>query len=283
MNSPLQTALQKLKRSLPKLLGLGRRGNEALLETLDVFAAEIQALRQENAELSKQLPPEDSDDLDAFYLHFENRYRGSLESVQEKQLPYLDDLAFLAGREAEATILDLGCGRGEWLSLLRDNGYQRASGVDANGSMIAACREQDLDVTQDDVFGFLEQAKPQSYDLITGFHIVEHFPFAQILRLLRLCHQTLKPGGIALFETPNPRNLIVGGNTFYFDPTHVRPVPIELLTSAAEHAGFQVDRIHQRNVYPDLLTAAESLPPESKLLRNTLTCGLDYGVVLAKK
>ena len=273
----LDAALETLRSSLSGWLGWRRKQKQALLEAIDVIGNELQALKSRSeARHSAGL------DMDRFYLHFENRYRGSEESIRAKLSPYLEDLEAKQLDRASAAILDIGCGRGEWLTLLREAGYVCASGVDTNERMVETCLQKGLDLLHSDVFDFLSKTPSSTYDAITGFHIIEHFPFDRILKLLQLCFRVLKPGGIALFETPNPRNLIVGGNTFHFDPTHVRPVPSELLACAAEHAGFVVKRIYQRNPYPDLVSAANALPAEAVLLRNALTCGLDYGIALEK-
>ncbi len=273
----LQQAIETLKAHLPSAFGFRRKRRQALANALDAIAHELDSLRSQ-----LDAKTHAAQDLDLFYLHFENRYRGSEQAIQEKLRPYLEDLQSLEPIKSSAAILDLGCGRGEWLTLLRDAGFARATGVDSNARMAETCRAKGLQLAHADIFQHLEATPPGTYDAITAFHVIEHFPFDRLLKLLQLAHRALKPGGLAILETPNPRNLVVGGNTFYFDPTHVRPVPCELLACAAEHAQFRVARTYQRNPYPDLLSAATILPPDAHLLRAALTCGLDYGVLLQK-
>lgn len=279
-----QNAVDQLKLLLPKRFGFGRKRTKALIDALDTLSTELALLSDENARLRAELDAKrkKSRDLDAFYLTFENRYRGTEDSIRNKLRPYLADLEFLAERRESAAILDIGCGRGEWLTLLREAGFACASGVDSNRRMVDTCVAKGLDLICADVFEFLRSTPANTYDAISGFHIIEHFDFERLIELLELTFTALKPGGITIFETPNPRNLIVGGNTFYFDPTHVRPVPSELLGCVAEHFGYRVAQIYQRNPYPDLISAANALPADAMLLRNALACGLDYGIILRK-
>lgn len=280
--------LQRALRGFRARVGLGRDAREALFDALRALGGEIEALRQQNAALQAKLaarPGESAVDgelFDAFYMRFENRCRGSSEEVREKTAFYLGELESLGLDKSTAVILDLGCGRGEWLELLREAGYRRACGIDSSQRMIDLCREKDLHAATGDAIDRLEIAEAESLSSISGYHIAEHLTFHDLLRLLRAAFRALKPGGLAIFETPNPRNILVGGNTFHLDPTHLKPIPVELFSCAGESAGFQVKAIHQRSPHPHLLKMAETVPDEAKLFKYTLTCGLDYGIVLQK-
>jgi O-antigen chain-terminating methyltransferase len=144
--------------------------------------------------------------------------------------------------------VDVGCGRGEWLELLRERGFV-GRGVDGNRVMIAGNVERGLDVVAGDALAHLAALPDASVGMVTGFHIIEHLPFAQLVRLFDECRRVLRPGGCAVFETPNPENLVVSGYTFYFDPTHRHPLPPQMTEFLAWQRGFsdvQILRLHPR-------------------------------------
>ena len=201
---------------------------------------------------SKTAPPADAElqalRLDMFYLAFEDQFRGSRELIKERLLQYLPDLDALKKRIPDATALDVGCGRGEWLEVLR--GYNiNASGVDMNSRMAEECRSLGLAVECGDAIAFLSNLPDNSLALVSGFHIVEHLELGQLLELIRQSHRVLKPGGIAIFETPNPEALKVSSYTFFFDPTHRNPLPPELLSFMGSHAGFTEVRAERFQPY----------------------------------
>src|SRR4030043_2272533 len=143
-------------------------------------------------------------------------------------------------------ILDLGCGRGEWLELLKENGYI-AKGVDFNRVMVRQCQELGLDVTESDMIEYLRNQQPNSFGALTGFHILEHLSFKAVISLFDEALRVLKSGGMVIFETPNPENLIVAACNFYFDPTHRNPLPPRLLNFLIVSRGFEktgIIRLH---------------------------------------
>lgn len=172
-----------------------------------------------------------------FYRAFEDRHRGSRETIQERQRTYLPFLRDLAAAYPQAGVTDVGCGRGEWLELLRDEGIP-AQGVDLDEGMLAACRERGLDVRRGDAIAFLQTLPADSQLAVSGFHIAEHLPFGTLHLLVAEALRVLRPGGVLILETPNPENLVVGTANFYLDPTHERPLPWQLLSFLAEHHGF---------------------------------------------
>jgi SAM-dependent methyltransferase len=179
--------------------------------------------------------------LDVFYRAFEDHFRGDRSKIRERLRVYLPILrdANLAGQDL---ILDVGCGRGEWLELLRDEGFP-AMGLDLNQVMLEQCRELHLKVQEGDVLAYVKSLPDHALGALTGFHIVEHLPFAVLVELMSEAYRVVKPGGILIFETPNPRNVIVGSCNFYFDPTHRNPIPPEILQFMANYAGFELAHI----------------------------------------
>ncbi|SDY56306.1 O-antigen chain-terminating methyltransferase [Variovorax sp. YR634] len=170
--------------------------------------------------------------------------------------------------------LDLGCGRGEWLELTEQWGFD-GQGVDLSEGMLEACRQRGLKVERDDALQKLHSMAPGSLVLITAFHLIEHIPFDQVRELIDASRHALCPGGLLILETPNPENLIVGATNFYLDPTHIRPVPPLLLSFATEHAGFtrnKVVRLQQPELAPGRLGISDVLGAVSP----------DYSVICQK-
>lgn len=175
---------------------------------------------------------------DGFYRAFEERYRGSRELIKSRLRVYLPFVEPLIGLHADAQAVDLGCGRGEWLELLKEAGFS-AQGVDLDEGMLAACRDLGLKVQTRDAVGFLKELPPVSQVIVSGFHIAEHIPFSDLQTLVQEALRVLKPGGMLILETPNPENIVVGTSNFYLDPTHQRPIPPRLLSFLPEHYGFE--------------------------------------------
>jgi len=172
-----------------------------------------------------------------FYRAFEDRHRGSRAIIKSRLGVYLPLVVPLALAHPGTPVLDLGCGRGEWLELLHDNNIP-AQGVDLDAGMLAACGELGLNVCNADALAHLGAQVDRSLLVVSGFHLAEHLPFASLQTLFDQAHRVLVPGGLLILETPNPENLVVGTASFYLDPTHHRPLPWPLLTFMAEHQGF---------------------------------------------
>jgi SAM-dependent methyltransferase len=165
-----------------------------------------------------------------FYLGFEAIFRGSEDLIRERQRTYL---SLLQGREA---VVDLGCGRGEMLDLLREARIP-ATGVDADADMVRVSRAKGHTVHEQDVLAFLRAQPPQSIPALFNAQMIEHLPFEAFKELLELCRSRLRPGGILVAETINPHAL-EAFKTFYTDLTHQRPIFPEVALACCELAGF---------------------------------------------
>ncbi|MEO8892438.1 MAG: class I SAM-dependent methyltransferase [Coleofasciculaceae cyanobacterium] len=108
-----------------------------------------------------------------------------------------------------------------------------------------------MDVIEGDVIAHLQSLPDESLGAITGFHIIEHLPFSLLIKLLNETKRVLKPGGLAIFETPNPQNILVGANNFYLDPTHQNPLPSPLSEFLVEYVGFHSVNILNLNDYAE--------------------------------
>lgn len=165
------------------------------------------------------------------YFVFEDRFRGSRTLIKGRQnefLPYF---------EGCRNVLDIGCGRGEFLELMKEQGIG-ARGVDLDETMVDYCRMRGLEVEQNDALTYLEQLEDASLDGIFIDQVVEHLEPGYLIRLLQLCHQKMKYGFYLVAETVNPLSFTSFAN-FYIDLTHVRPVHPETLRFLFDNAGFR--------------------------------------------
>lgn len=178
----------------------------------------------------------------SFYRAFEDKYRGSRELIKDRLEIYMPFVAELKQTHPELYAIDLGCGRGEWLELLSSiecNAY----GVDLDEGMLQACKERSLNVKHADAIKTLQEAADNSLSLVSGFHIVEHLPFDVLKTLVEETLRALAPGGLLILETPNPQNLRVASENFYLDPTHIKPIPMQLLAFLPEYYGYKRTKI----------------------------------------
>ena len=203
-----------------------------------------------NQEQIKTFVKEEQYFLDAFYVDLEDQFRGSRKDIINRLKIYLPLIEEAKINTQGSAILDLGCGRGEWIELLRDSEY-KAQGIDLNKLMVEQCQARGLEVAHGDAIAYLQSLPDASLSAVTGFHIIEHLPFEVLIKLFDETVRVLKPNGLAIFETPNPQNVLVGSNTFYLDPTHRNPLPSALTKAMAEIRGLCRVKIMHLNPYPE--------------------------------
>ncbi|MBD1905966.1 methyltransferase domain-containing protein [Funiculus sociatus GB2-A5] len=188
--------------------------------------------------------------LDAFYVAFEEHFRGSREDILNRLKVYLPLVEQAKVGTQDSPILDVGCGRGEWLRLLQESEYV-VRGLDINRVMLDECKARGFEVIEADVIDYLQALPDASLGAVTGFHIIEHLPFSALIQLFNETLRVLKPGGLAIFETPNPQNILVGTTNFYMDPTHRNPLPSPLVKFLVENSGFASVNIMNLNPYEE--------------------------------
>lgn len=192
---------------------------------------------------------------DSFYHRLENRYRGSVDEISNRLRIYLPDVEAAVIRTGGKPVLDLGCGRGEWLGLLGEAGID-SFGVDTNPVQIEAAREQGLDVRLGDAVAALAGMEDNALSVLTAHHVVEHLPFDTVAWITREAMRVLAPGGLLLYETPHTRNVLVGATTFHTDPTHLKPMPEQVLGVLFETAGFhpiEIRALHPHERFDEFL------------------------------
>ena len=207
------------------------------------------------------------------YFAFESRMRGSVEAVRERQRAYVDDF-----REA-SPVLDIGCGRGELLSLLRDAGVE-ARGIDADADMVAYARGEELDVEQADLVDYLERVEDASLGGIFMGQVVEHLPPAVLVRSLELAAAKLRPGGVLVAETINPLSPLALRH-YFADLTHAQPLVPETLQLLARQSGFAETELRFLNEPADRLTEPDDpvIAANVRRLNELLFAPLDYALV----
>ncbi len=228
-------------------LDAAREHAEALnRQTVELMQAELASIRREQSVARRverprpsagepaavpSVPPMDP----GFYVALEDRFRGDPAVIAERQRVYLPLVEGLA--DTDHPVLDLGCGRGEWLHVLAGAGIT-AVGVDSNPAFVGEVSDGGVSVIEGDLVAHLRSAATASAGAITMFQVVEHLPFPVLVEVMAECARVLRPGGVLIAETPNALNLSVAATTFWLDPTHERPLHPELLKFIAKQVGF---------------------------------------------
>lgn len=214
-----------------------------------------------------------------FEFALQNDFRGTEQETGEKLAIWLDEI-----REAgDPSVLarhwvDIGCGRGEWLKLAARDG-RTITGIDPSPVTVEHCRAINLRAEQADGISWLRKQEDGKFGVITAFHVVEHLPMPALIDLAGLVTKKLAPGGLFAIETPNPANLQMGAHLFWNDPTHLRPVPVQLMRFIFEYFSLGVVKTLELNPFmPEEQLAWSNLEPVETV--NRLLCGpRDYGMI----
>jgi SAM-dependent methyltransferase len=287
--TPTETA-QVLEAFGRRIDAFGERvaGLVALRDRVEAMSEELRALREGLA--AKAPPPPETaraalrSAQDSAYTAFENRFRGSREEVRRRQADYVELLT------GHAPVVDLGCGRGELLELLRAAGIE-ARGVEGNTSAAQECQAKGLDVTHGDLVAYIEQQPAGSLGAVFAAQVAEHLPPPALQALLAAAHKALAKDGLLVLETPNVASAFGFFDVYIRDLTHERPLHPETLRFLAAAAGFSEARIEMRSPVPDdvklhLVPTGGLPPPVVKALNENvarlnalLFAPLDYTLV----
>lgn len=148
--------------------------------------------------------------------------------------------------------------------------------------MVNQCQELNHNVTEGDAISYLHSLKTNSLGAVTGMRIIEHIPFKKLIGLLDEVSRVLKPRGVAIFETPNPENLIVGACNFYLDPTHLNPIPPPTINFIMESRGFAHNEIIRLHPQPESARLEIGNASAQKIVSDLLFGAQDYALVAYK-
>lgn len=266
------------ERRIIDLEGVRKEGMEAIMRHVDALFAVVDQkfdrYREENVQIWSRLgsmlavaegaepggAPVSAPELAAAYrerqyLELEERFRGVEEEIARRVAIYLPYL------ERGGEVVDLGCGRGELLTLLGERGVT-ARGIDASDEMVRRCHEQGLEAERADLLEALERATEESLGGVISLHVIEHLPSSTLPRLAGLAWRALRPGGVLILETPNPMSLVVAARNFWLDPTHQRPVHPKMLSFCLEQAGFDPIEFLPLRAFADDQRLPELAPAE---------------------
>jgi O-antigen chain-terminating methyltransferase len=310
MDHRLAGAMDELRRYEQALVARDRRGetavaslaasHEELRASLGVLQQAAQNLKREVARLVESgvaVQPASAgagpvavatgqlESLDSHkYVGFEDRFRGSTDDIRQRVSEYLP---FLQGAR---DVLDIGCGRGEFLALLREQGIQ-ARGIDINGSMVDVCRQQGLDATEADALSYLRAQPDESLGGLFAAQVVEHLEPRYLTGLLDAAFDKLRPGATIILETINPACWFAFFESYIRDITHVRPIHPDTLTYLLIASGFQRVDVRYRAPYPEheklqpiapqasLGDAVDTLNANVERLNRLLFTWLDYAAI----
>jgi O-antigen chain-terminating methyltransferase len=218
------------------------------------------------------------------YVGFEDRFRGAPEDIRRRLSAYLP--LFAGARD----VLDIGCGRGEFLRLLRETGVT-ARGIDVNAAMVEVCRRHGLDVTEADALSYLRAQPDASLGGLFAAQVVEHLEPRYLMAFLDAAYDKLRPGAPIVLETINPACWFAFFESYIRDITHVRPIHPDTLQYLLVASGFQRVEITYSAPYPDsdklqpipatpsLGESINTLNANVERLNNLLFTWLDYAAI----
>ena len=208
-------------------------------------------------------------------VYFQARFGGDEPVIREQSEAFIE---LFSGRQR---VLDLGCGRGIFLELLKERGVG-GYGVDLDLRMVAQARQRGLEAFEQEARAHLESLPAASIDGLYARHIAEHVLPGDLVAMLRALRRALQPGAPVVFVTPNVANLSVGAHTFWMDPSHLRPIPPDLFKFYLEVEGFR--GVGVRTFQPSEQRLSEEFSDgrardNARLLNQTLFGDRDYAVV----
>ena len=299
--APILSSLEQVERYREALAARERRMETAfdqLRAEQQELRTAVAVLRQSNHDLARrggpsgppaggaEAPPlqtTSSEALSAKYVGFEDQFRGAPEEIAARQREYVEIFA------GAADVLDIGCGRGEFLALLKERGV-RARGIDVNDSMVDVCLQKGLDAAKADALAYLRAQPAGSLGGLLAAQVVEHLDPAYLTNLLDAAYAALRPGAPIVLETINPACWFAFFESYVRDITHVRPLHPDTLKFLLQASGFGGVEIRYQAPYPEhhklqrvtapaLGDSAETLNANVDKLNSLLFTYLDYAAI----
>jgi 2-polyprenyl-3-methyl-5-hydroxy-6-metoxy-1,4-benzoquinol methylase len=224
----LSSALAAESARLRELVTIAAKRNDALIAALD------QKIETVAVRVRDVVNPAVAQSPDVIYRRLEDALRGSETEVRKDVEPYV--------RIAQAPVLDVGCGRGEFLFACRDAKIE-AKGVDTNERSVADLRQRGLDVTLAGVPECFAAIGEGALGTVVALHVVEHLPVEALFALFRESERVLRRGGLLIVETPNAESMLIAASDFWRDPTHLAPRHAAALAVLAREHGFAIEEI----------------------------------------
>lgn len=236
-------AVAAAQEDLRAMIGVSQQATLALKREFEKVLA-LEALPRAQTSAAAQPASDAFAAVDSYkYVGFEDQFRGSREDIRGRFEAYLPRFA------GASDVLDVGCGRGEFLELLNEAGV-RARGIDLNHEMVELCRSRGLDVAEADAVGYLAALPDASLGGLFAAQVVEHLEPGYLLRFLELAFHKLRPGSSILLETLNPACWVAFFESYIRDITHVRPLHPETLKYLVMASGFSRADIEYRSPIP---------------------------------
>lgn len=223
------SSLQSDLRSLSEQESTSREQINTLEENFNNFN---QKLRTATQKLSHQIQNIRYPSLKFNYLDFEKTFYGDHESLQNKHKQYLPYI------KNKKTLLDIGCGSGAFLTLVKSLDLQ-VTGVDSDANVVRDAQKHHPEIIHADALKYLRRKDGSNFDVISSMHMIEHLHPQDWLEFLQLAYKRLNKGGLLILETPNNQMLGVFNKGFYMDPTHIRPVHPQTLDFVLKDIGFK--------------------------------------------
>lgn len=249
--SALRQVTDELARLRDEVFPASVARNDVLLERLAEELEEVASLTERSLR-GEPLPVSGASPIDEGRLAealaevqplLLESFRGGEEEIQHRLDRYLSDL------RDSGPVLDLGCGRGELLLLLREAGV-KATGVEGDAALVEAAKRRGLETIQGDVLDVLQKQDAETWGAVTAIHLFEHLQPAALAAVLAEIRRVLRPQGVLIAECPNPHSVRVGASLYWQDPTHQRPLLPETLELMMRAAGFRLDRREMLHPFP---------------------------------
>ena len=266
LSRDMENILTRLQQTESKLESQGSRIDtlEAVADGLERIILRLSAPKHSLSQAADS-PIKVEKPVDLSYLIFENRYRGSEETISERLKIYPQHF-----RGSKGPVLEIGAGRGELLSLLKESDIQ-AYGIELDQGMLTAAADKDLDVRLGDGIAHLASLPNDSLGGVIAIQVIEHLTFDQLSELLKLSYEKLKPDSKAIFETIDPRSMVALTQNYFRDPTHVAPLHPETMSFAMKSAGFRHTEIQTLSPFPQTATL-QAIEKESYMTPRWSAC-----------